>query len=464
MAQAEVYPLGDKRELFVDRQQVESLSGSARLRLHTPQPAEIAIRFDAPWEGPNSTFVTVFADGDKVRLYYRGWEPVPGNIKAGNQFTCYAESTDGGRTFVKPKLGLFEAAGTKETNIVMPHPAHNFAPFKDARPGVPADEQYKALVSHKSTNGNAKGLAAYYSADGIHWRMVGDGQVITKGAFDSQNLAFWDPNRGEYVSYYRVFTSAKNDQEIATEGARVRDVAFATSKDFRTWTDPVLIQQGPGKKEELYTNATTLYFRAPHYYFMFPKRFAKDRVGLEGFRGVSDGLFFSSRDGVNFDRTFREAFIPPGRDPQNWSDRSTMPVWGFVQTGPDEMSVYYTQHYRHPTNHLRRGVLRLDGIASLRADGEPGELITKPFTFTGKQLNLNYATSAAGSVQVEIQTADGSPIPGFTLTDAPELFGDKIDTAFAWKQGPDVSSLAGKPVRLRFVLRDADVYSYQFSN
>jgi hypothetical protein len=139
-----------------------------------------------------------------------------------------------------------------------------------------------------------------------------------------------------------------------------------------------------------------------------------------------------------------------------------MPAWGIVQTGPDEMSVYYSQHYRHPTAHMRRGVLRLDGIASLHADGEPGELVTKPFTFAGKTLSLNYATSASGSVQVEIQNADGSSIPGFTLADAPETFGDKIDAAYAWKQGTDVSSLAGKPVRLRFVVRDADVYSYRF--
>ena len=109
-------------------------------------------------------------------------------------------------------------------------------------------------------------------------------------------------------------------------------------------------------------------------------------------------------------------------------------------------------------------MLRLDGIASAHAGGKPGELVTKPFTFTGKQLTLNYATSAAGSVQIEIQNADGSTIPGFTLSDAPETYGDKIDAAYAWKNGTDVASLAGKPVRLRFVLKDADVYAYRFAD
>src|SRR5207248_8913511 len=129
--------------------------------------------------------------------YYRGWKSTGPKSEDGLQFACYAESTDGGRTFTKPKLGLFEVDGSKENNIVWGHPSHNFAAFKDARPGVPADEQYKALQSANSA-GLGKGLAAFYSADGIHWRVAVDRPVLTKGAFDSQNLAFWDPNFQEY--------------------------------------------------------------------------------------------------------------------------------------------------------------------------------------------------------------------------------------------------------------------------
>jgi len=442
---AEVYDLGDRRELFVDRHQIETMSGSARLELHSPVPAETAIRFDSPWDGPTSAYVTVFRDGDKVRMYYRGSGAIGPDNKMLHQHACYAESTDGGRTFVKPKLGLFEFNGSKENNIVLEGTAHNFTPFKDTRPGVPADQLYKAVKTE------GKGLGAYYSADGIHWRKAFEEAVITKGAFDSQNLAYWDANHKQYRSYYRVFTN------------KVRDIALAASDDFEHWTDPELMKQsGDEPQEQFYTNAITPYFRAPHVYFCFPKRFVPSRVGLEGYKGISDAKFLSSRDGLHFDRTFMEAFIRPGRDENNWGDRGTMTAWGIVETGADEMSVYYSQHYRHKTAHMRRGVLRLDGIASLHADGKPGELVTKPLKFAGKTLTLNYATSAAGSVQVEIQTAEGAPIPGFTLADAPEAFGDKIDAPFAWKSGSDVSTLAGKPVRLRFVVRDADVYSYRF--
>lgn len=458
-AAAEAYDLGERRELFLDRRQIESLAGTARLQMHSPQPAEIALKFDSPWDGPFSAYVTVFRDGDKVRMYYRGWQPVDAKSEKGLQFACYAESTDG-RTFTKPNLGLFEAGGSKENNIVWGDPAHNFAPFHDTRPDCPADERYKALMTGHGGD-QKRGLVALVSADGIHWRQPRAEPVMTKGAFDSQNLAFWDANHGEYRSYYRIFTQGLTGP---SPYKGLRAVALASSSDFKNWSDPTpIVLGGDAPQEQFYTNATTTYFRAPHYYLMFPKRFVKDRVGLVGHKGISDAMLLSSRDGLHFDRTFLEAFIRPGRDDLNWGDRSVMPAWGIVQTGPDEMSLYYSQHYRKDSAHMRRGVLRLDGFASLHADAAPGELVTKPFTFRGRRLTLNYATSAAGSVQVEVQTVEGKPIPGFALADAPETFGDKIDADFAWKQGVDVSELAGKPIRLRFVLRDADVYSYRFA-
>ena len=75
---------------------------------------------------------------------------------------------------------------------------------------------------------------------------------------------------------------------------------------------------------------------------------------------------------------------------------------------------------------------------------------------------MNFATSAAGSVKVEIQDANGQAIPGFALSECEEHFGDSIERTVVWKNGREVSSLAGKPLRLRFVLKDADVYAIRF--
>jgi hypothetical protein len=91
-------------------------------------------------------------------------------------------------------------------------------------------------------------------------------------------------------------------------------------------------------------------------------------------------------------------------------------------------------------------------------------LVTRPLKFTGDRLELNFSTSAAGGIRVEIQDADGKPLPGFSLDDCAEVFGDEIDRTVEWKTGSDVSTLSGKAVRLRFVLKDADLYALKFSS
>ena len=73
------------------------------------------------------------------------------------------------------------------------------------------------------------------------------------------------------------------------------------------------------------------------------------------------------------------------------------------------------------------------------------------------------AFDASGSVRVEIQDANGVLIKGYTLADSPERYGDEIEGVMRWKNGPDVGALAGKSVQLRFVLKDADIYSMRFT-
>ena len=95
------------------------------------------------------------------------------------------------------------------------------------------------------------------------------------------------------------------------------------------------------------------------------------------------------------------------------------------------------------------------------ASFDGGKVTTKPLIFEGNRLVVNFSTSAAGSVQVEIQDKNGKPIDGYTLSDCPEIYGDEIEQTVKW-DGHDVSSLANKPVRLHFVLRDADLFAFGF--
>jgi hypothetical protein len=176
----------------------------------------------------------------------------------------------------------------------------------------------------------------------------------------------------------------------------------------------------------------------------------------------SDAVLMTTRGGGVYDRTFPEGFLRPGVGPENWVSRTNYPALGVVPTGPAEMSLYVNQNYGQPTSHLRRYSLRTDGFASVRAGAAGGELVTKPLTFAGSRLTINFATSAAGGIRVGLLDGDGKPVPGRAPEDALELVGNAIEREVAWKDGGDVGAWAGKPVRLRIVMTDAELFSIRF--
>lgn len=136
---------------------------------------------------------------------------------------------------------------------------------------------------------------------------------------------------------------------------------------------------------------------------------------------------------------------------------------GILQTSPTELSMYAMHDWRMPSVHIRRLSLRADGFVSINAPYSGGELITKRLKFTGKQLRLNYSTSAVGLVQVEVQDSAGRAFPGFELDNCQEHYGDKIDGSISWQSKGDLQSLAGKVIRLKFVMNDADLYAFRFA-
>jgi hypothetical protein len=125
------------------------------------------------------------------------------------------------------------------------------------------------------------------------------------------------------------------------------------------------------------------------------------------------------------------------------------------------MSLYVNENYAQPTAHLRRYTLRLDGFTSLRGDYDGGEMVTRPIRFSGSRLLMNFATSAAGSIRVEVQDEAGRALPGFAMEDCRELIGNEIERAVDWKSA-NIATLSGRVLRLRFVLKDADLYAMQF--
>ncbi len=442
--------IGTNRQLFVDDFWIAELNG-VTLRLHEPVRREVAIAADHPWEKGGVSYMVTFRDGDCFRAWYRCDHEMPPR-GARKPLIAYAESDDGVH-WEKPRLGLIEFQGSKDNNLVWAGPGNNMAPFLDGNPDAPADERYKAIVRDKF-------VFALVSPDGLRWRLMQEEPILTDGPFDSHNIAFWDEWRSEYVAYTRGVAGKGNFK------GGVRWIRRATSKDFRNWTQLEPIDTGEAPFEHFYTNACVPYERAPNTYLMFPSRFVVEREPIEGWEyglGVSDIVFMSSRDGLHFDRTFMEAFIRPGLDKGNWHERALYMERGILQTSPTELSLYGMENWRLPTVHIRRFALRTDGFVSANAGYSGGEFITRPLVFEGDALELNYSTSAVGFVRVEIQDAEGHPQPGFALNDCPEIFGDEIEGTVRWENGSDVSALAGNPVRLRFALKDADLFAFRFT-
>ncbi len=484
---AEPIDIGSRRELFVDDTLIEKLSGQASLRLHHPTPREIAMVHDASWEGSTSGYHTVFKDGGIYRMYHRGShiEVSQGKINSGKhpQFYCYAESKDGIH-WTKPELGIVEFNGSKKNNIILQGlGTHNFAPFKDTNPDCPPESRYKALGGVKSEGG----LFAFQSADAIHWMLTSDKPVITNGAFDSQNLAFYDTTIGKYRAYWRIFTAGVTTvKEWKPAGNRA--IRTGVSEDFLNWTGDADLTYVDSPPEQLYTNQVAPYYRAPHILIGTPTRYI-DRGWSESMRAlperknrelrassnqrygtaITEGLLMASRDGVKFKR-WNEAFLRPGigrngswQYGQGYIAENVVETKSTLPGAPNELSLYSTEGYWHGKGGtLRRYTLRLDGFVSINGTMKGGQFLTKPFQFTGSKLTMNFATSAAGSVRVSIRDYDGNSLDGYSLDDCPEHFGDTIDRVVTWKNGSDVSALAGKTVRLRFELKDADLYSIQF--
>lgn len=251
------------------------------------------------------------------------------------------------------------------------------------------------------------GLHALASADGIRWTALREAPVIADGLLDSQNVAFWDAVRGEYREYHR--------------------------NEFRS-----------------------------------------DRTGEEPYAAhasASSSVCRHATSSASGRRRWRIC-VPGLRPRDNWVYGDGFPSWGLVTTpsslagAPEELSIYTTEGYwRGDSMNLRRYSLRLDGFVAVQAPWSGGEIVTRPLVFAGDRLVLNFSASAAGSLRVEVLRDEMDvPVDGLALADCVEILGDDLERVVRWSGGPDLSRLSGVPVRLRLVLRDADLFSFRFAD
>ncbi|HEY0865184.1 MAG TPA: hypothetical protein VGD97_13850 [Lacunisphaera sp.] len=494
--------LASDLQLIADRAIIDRLSGGATLRLGQPVEREVILKSEKPWEGTAFFVSSVYQHGGLWHMLYRGIDESTGNEEAGSVFLCLATSKDGIH-WDRPELGLVDFKGSKANNLTVnadgSHRTFLFT-FYDPRPGIPADERVKGIDmrdGERRAGGAGKGLRAQIlgSADGRVWRDLGLGADLQSdwpNAFDGGSVC-WSEVEQQFVGYFRWWDTQPPpharllyDWMIGRPG--VRSVFRSVSKDLKSWSAPERMSFGDTPAEHLYEVPTVPYFRNPKLYVSLAGRFNPGRraltleeeraLAIRTFPGnknaptytfasdANDLVFLTTKPGVlAYDRPFMEAFFRPGPEPGNWSSRSNYAPLsgGIIPTGPAEISFFVSRHHLQKTNYIQRVSLRTDGFVSLNGPYAGGEMVTVPFTYTGDHLEVNFATSGAGEVRVEVQDAEGKPLPGLALEDCDLLIGDRIAGTVSWRGQTSLARYVAKPIRLRFQLVDADVYSFRFA-
>lgn len=500
--------IGTRRQVFVDGRFIEKSYG-VQLVVHRPlKTGQLVIKCEHPWEERLGQYHSVLYEGGLYHIWYTVYGRAD-EEKMPVRSIAYAKSKDG-IVWQKPNLGLVEVYGTRNNNIVLGHgfggvkgATHGCMVFLD--PHAPNDQRFR-LVSNPKEFG--KYLQLFSSSDGIHWRLTHRDIMKFRSEghhLDSQNVIFWDDRVNKYVAYVRrnLRPAGSQGRSVArTESGKLSrfpdvddspDVLKFDQKDPETY-DPV--NKTRIQIVDFYTNGTIKYPWAQDAYYMFPSEYFHYGTFLKDFRkgqpvnaGALDVRFAASRDGVHWERYDRRAFVDIGMK-EEWDSRSIYMAYGLVPGNVErQMYMYYygsntlhgwdrdDQHRERNKRLLRRRIgvpkteihsigrltIRRDGFISARAAYTGGEFSTLPLTFEGDELVLNVDTSAVGQVQVQILDENGKPVPGYSLEDCDQIHtANEINRVVKWNGKGNISKLAGKPVRLHFVMRDADLYAFQF--
>ncbi|MBE7037198.1 MAG: hypothetical protein E7403_07890 [Ruminococcaceae bacterium] len=515
--------IGNRREVLWDDFLVDKEGTTAKLTLHKPTKKERVYTFDKFWESKGVSYFSYIKWQGEYYVYYTSGIPCENQPQLTKDFNKETRSLRALCLMKGPDLfhlerhnvGFYEIDGSRENNVIklqctngtFEEELDNFFVFLDENPDCPPDEKIKGIaqtVNHDKIFPGFRELWCYTSGDGINfklgWKLSGADEPFA-GLFDSENTAHYDKEAGVYRMYVRGLhmdygpaVTANEDglvlkhmeKSLARDG--IRDIRYMESKDFKTWTVPKRISYSDKDDYPLYTNGIKRYERAPHMYVGTATRYTerkawtpnyeqlggpvnaewrKDRIKIGPRIGlaITDAVFMSSRDGLNWHR-FPEAFM--GAEPEhdyNWIYGDVYMMYNLTETPCEapsketELSIFAEENVSTSCKALRRYTLRLDGFASYHADYDMKTLVTKPIIFDGSELSINFATSAIGFVYVDILDETGKPIEGYHSC---ELFGNTTDRTVYFGEGKDVSKLAGRPVKLQFTMRDADIFSFIF--
>ncbi|MBR5869589.1 MAG: hypothetical protein IKZ09_01010 [Clostridia bacterium] len=465
-----VIHLGTRREVFWDDFFVDTEKTTARHRLIPPTRDGIGFVFDHPDEEHSISYPNVVKDSDGYKLYYITFNP---KIGADRRYRLHVLESLDGRSWVRPALDQFPGDDGALTNVVIDDlDDSSLGVFYDTNPACPADERYKVMtLVFLDRQKDIRSLWCYASGDGYHFKERFF--VTDKGRFDSLNPVFWKD--GQYYAYVRDLHWV--------DGDCVRDVRQLTSTDFVNWSEQVPLQYDDGFDYQMYTNNIMIDPRVPHMTIGFPTRYVERKTWTyndEQFasrdtklraggsiearftRATTDAMFMCSRDGVHFHR-YTEAYLTPGLENEyNWIYGDCYLSYPLVDTGKHTYTLFSIEKGIDSPDPavLRQYTIRKDGYACLEADMEERYVVTKPFVFEGSALHLNFSTSAAGYIYVDVLDENGE-----ALSDGEsfEVFGDTTDREVRFAGGKDFAAYEGKVIRLRFRMFDARLYALCFS-
>lgn len=456
--------LDSDKHLFLDGFLIAEKTNVA-LAVNPPQRRELVIVADKLWERNGITsYCNVFYDENtkEYRLYY-----VPIHLPSNPIFRLALATSKDGVHWEKPSLGAVEWQGSKENNIVIDGQREGTVMID---PNGAAEKRYVFLSSEPTLR-----TRLFTSPDGIHWTM--HPTKISDYHSDSQISTFWDDQLRKYVHYPRV-------------GHRGRATGrVVTSAMDEVWQDEIPVALSADDMDppgvDLYTNSAQKYalaknvylaFPTPYYHYNEPDRAYLNepalKLGGKSNDGTIDTQLATSRDGIRWTR-YRVPYVPLYQH-EELHLKIAMIFPGMLYY-PDRIDQYFGGYaFTHGDTNARErlkgrelgGIFRvsqrIDGFISMDFAYGGGVIVTQPFTFAGNRLELNVNTSAAGEGRVAILDESGKEVDGFGLADCRIVNGDYLSEVVEWKKGSDVSPLAGKVVRLRFEMRGAKLYAFQF--
>ncbi len=515
-AEAEPLSIGSDKQLFIDLSLVETQSGIA-LVMNPPVKRGNVLPADKPWENYRmGSYGEVFEDDGLYRMWYEAssrHRAEGSDDYTSKSVTCYAVSVDGIH-WEKPAVNSIGFDGGSDNNIVFDF-VHHGAVFKDS--SAPPGQRYKTTI-YRYDEKRVYNDAAY-SPDGLNdWTIV---ESRMNYLTDSQNMAFYDDRLNRYVFYFRGWTHNLMRTVVRFEADDFlapwpvpkpgANSLYKHEARYPTITNEAQVVMKTDERDpaptDYYNPSVVKYPGAPNVYFAFPSMFfhlpeppmgielIKDDFvfspGLEppythiprhydappspemerrgvGTRnsGFLDIRMLTSRDGITWNRDHRGPYVSLGTESE--PDNATMYMFiGMILRGGTIYQYYTGNRSWHSSSEEPDGEImlleqRLDGFVSADAAYDGGEMVTKPFIFSGSELHLNIDTSAIGSAAVALLDENGTPFPGYDIPDCDVIRGNFIDKTVSWNDESDIGKFGGKPVRLRIMMRGSKLYSLQF--